>query len=504
MKNAPSRHGYDHHFLLPSSHSGTEFFGSSSAFSLAVEVLTHAHRSPLLGDSFPYVNEQDDSISDGGGSYVVHIPTSTGLSLNVSKETIASLLSIYRASLNTMYTFFLDSTITADLNDYSRIIGTADFDATQLVDLEAFRYFRVNMMCALTCAIKSRYSQSLAGLGDSFANEALKCVEEVTSEASSKSLQTLLLLIQYCLFYPRKGDIWKLLDFACRLSVELGYHTEQDMMDASVEDRELRRSTFWGLYAIERIVGQLFGRPSDLPESIITTEYPSKAASLPQDPISAQGIFSAHHYRLVYLRSEIYREIYLPATMPVRSNDWLKGRYSLLLQWWKDATVEDDRGNQYPGVGRVTCTVAYHSTIIFLLQPMMLRALSNEEVNCIPRDNYVSAVKLIETYEGVLQAPDDSAVGIYPMTFMSAHYICLAALTLLAHWMLFLDGHVVTSNLLEGYENAMIDYSTAQALSASCLILLSWCAERWPGMEGTLNIFQKLSEKLLPELSRHG
>jgi hypothetical protein len=275
-------------------------------------------------------------------------------------------------------------------------------------------------------------------------------------------------------------------------------------MELVEEERELRRGTFWGLYAIERIVGQLFGRPSDLPESIITTEYPSKAASIPQDPTSAQVMFSALHYRLVYLRSEIYREIYLPATIPDRPSSWFKERYVLLSQWWKDAAIDDNSGNIYTGVGQVTCTVAYHSTIIFLLQPLMLRALSSEtkEVGFIPRDNYRSAVRLIETYRDVIQAPDDSAVGIYPMTFMSGHYICLAALTILAHGMLSLDGHIETRWLLEENDNVTLDYSTIHEISSSCLILLSWCAERWPGMEGMLSIFKKLSEKLLPELLR--
>lgn len=78
--------------------------------------------------------------------------------------------------------------------------------------------------------------------------DALSCVEEVTSEVSPASLQALLLLTIFCLFYPRKGDIWKLLDYACRLTVELGYHTESNMNDVIENDAQmkLRRSTFWG------------------------------------------------------------------------------------------------------------------------------------------------------------------------------------------------------------------------------------------------------------------
>lgn len=346
-------------------------------------------------------------------------------------------------------------------------------------------------------------------------------MEEVTSEVSSESLQALLLLIQYCLFHPRKGDVWKLLDFACRLSVELGFHTEEQQSNKWTEDRdgsneeekkELRTNTFRGLYAIERIVGQLFGRPSDLPESIITTEYPSVLTKvvMPQDQASVQVVSAAHHYRLVYLRSEIYREIYLPASMPHFDIEWFKERYFLVSHWYREEYMSD----KHAGVGTITCTVAYHSTIILLFEPLMLQALSGTRENntgavpkYIPSDNYWSAVQLIRTYEKVLQAPDDSAVGIYPMTFMSAHYICLAALTLMAHGLLSIDGRIQSRCFLD--ENPAgfppnIDYSGIHEVSASCLILLSWCAEKFPGLDGILEMYKRLSEKVLPELLRRG
>lgn len=78
--------------------------------------------------------------------------------------------------------------------------------------------------------------------------DSLPCVEEVTCEVSPASLQALLLLTVFCLFYPKKGNIWKLLDYACRLTVELGYHTEIER-EGVIEDesqKKLRRSTFLG------------------------------------------------------------------------------------------------------------------------------------------------------------------------------------------------------------------------------------------------------------------
>lgn len=349
-------------------------------------------------------------------------------------------------------------------------------------------------------------------LGNFFYDEALRYVEEVTSEVSEKSLQALLLLIVYCLFYPQKGDIWKLLDFACRQSVELGYHREESgIAIIDTRQRVLRRTCFWNLYTIERIVGQLFGRTSDLPEPIITAEYPEHGISYGATPqeVMVQLTSATHHNRLVYLRSEIYRHMYLPTNPPSDGLDWFEGQFHTLLQWHRDLGLE----NQPAGVCTVTCTVAYHATIIFLFQPLVLRALSVREsskadprkITMMPSNNYHSACQLIATYEVVLQSLEDSPLGAYPMTFMSAHYIYLAGLTLMAHLFMAIDGSFKTLPPWGIDQDAAlsgdIDFSGIFKSSGSCLILLAWCSERWRGMSGMLDTYKRLSENLLQMIS---
>ncbi|GME51682.1 uncharacterized protein EYB26_002407 [Neofusicoccum parvum] len=350
-----------------------------------------------------------------------------------------------------------------------------------------------------------------------FYADALTCVEEVTSEVSQDSLRALLLLILFCLFYPRKGDIWKLLDYACRLSIELGYHTEQEVGRVDERQRDLQRSTFWGLYAIERIVGQLFGRCSDLPEAIITTEYPTTVSSPSTGPGFARELNIAHHYRLVYLRSEIYQDLYLPATLPDFDLQWYKERHATLVAWRQELEFADD----VTSLVAVTCNVGYCATICFLFQPLMLRALSKttelatgddseDRPAIIPQDNYWAACELIKAYELVLCAPPDSSLGAYPMTFLSAHYIYLAGLTLMAHFLLALDGRAFLLNPLAEevgeftLNGRPIDFGSISEVTGSCLVLLSWCADKFPGMEGMLSVFKRLSEKVVPALIRRG
>ena len=500
---------FDKHFVVPLVDSSTSrFFGASSVFTLTVNILEHAYKRAVLERSeVAGFDPERAAEPDYGPTTRDHFP---------QPDAVRSLLSLYFVSLNVMYGFVDEATAEADLEVYFAARNREGFHPRHLRGDEAHQYFRISMMCAVACANKARYQTGYLAESMVYYEDAANCVEEVTSEVSPASLQALLLLTIFCLFYPRKGDIWKLLDYACRLSVELGYHTEQEVDHEDDTHRKMRRSTFWGLYAIERIVGQLFGRASDLPEPIITTEYPSVSPEVDfLDQATFQPISIAHHYRLVYLRSEIYRDLYLPATPPEFEMKWYHDRYMNLFAWRQELSVPNDLA----GVATITCDVGYHSTMCFLFQPLMLQALLRTKtidpevddlhlLGPVPQDNYWSACTLVKTYEKVMRAPEFSPLGTYPMTFMSAHYIYLAGLTLMAHCLLAIDGRVRTMRPMAEPRPDQplqpIDFSNVYEVSGSCLILLTWCAEKWPGMVGMLDVYKRLSERLIPALMRKG
>lgn len=488
---------------------------------------------------------------------------------------IQALVRLYLVSLNTMYGFVDQAQTATDLEAYQALRQQPNFSPDALHGDQAHRYFRITMMCAISCANQARYRPYRAAECFAYYAGAVACVEEVTSEASPASLQALLLLIVFYLFHPRRGDIWKLLDYACRLTIELGYHTEAEHDQTTIgtargepepepaeSQRKLRRSTFWGLYAIERIVGQLFGRGSDLPETMITTEYPSSLdTAIPSpgggdrpgtsgtdmssvDQATLQSMSIAHHYRLVYLRSEIFRTLYLPASPPDLGPEWLKDRYMTLHAWRRELEVSDE----LTGVATVTCDVGYDATICFLFQPMLLKALratatappassppapdtrnaarasdADADEILVGSDPFYSAVNLIRTYEKIIRAPERSVLGTYPMTFMSAHYIYLASSTVLAYALLRLEGRIKVLKRIRDsdgdraaskppaaaeaeaeHDTEEIDWGVFVDVSISCLILLSWCGERWPGMIGMLETYQELFRKTAKDLIRNG
>ncbi|KAH8676216.1 hypothetical protein BX600DRAFT_546898 [Xylariales sp. PMI_506] len=604
--------------IIPSKSSAgkSQYWGSSSVFALAVEIIHHAYKKDLIpsGDLLiPYAEKNAvDATADKRSFHreIYHAPPGD----------VRDLVALYLVSINTLYGFVDEQVASSDTDAYLMLREVPGFPALDLHGTEAHKYFRVNMMCAIACANQARYRPSRTAESLAYYSSAVTYVEEVTSEVSPASLQALLLLIVFCLFYPTKGDIWKLLDYACRLTVELGYHTEQVLdqdaaaatagvspgLDPSMEDatqerqpKKLRRATFWGLYAIERIVGQLFGRGSDIPETIITTEYPVPS---PTDPSSStastsatstdhsnlQFLSIAHHYRLVFLRSELFRAMYVPAAPPDLSLDWLRDKYRALHAWRSELAVSDELS----GVATITCDVGYDATMCFLFQPLMLRALRSthgppppppppvpfqtglavtanaspsspvvllptpsaaatggidggdrlpDESNppVVVADSYWSACNLIHTYEKVIRAPENSALGAYPMTFLSAHYIWVAASTLLGHALLAVDGRTrvlprfcdkASSSSCTGVgagaashsphsssgvgsnddsvtahsATEVIDFGTFVDIQGSCLILLGWCCERWPGMVSMLEEYKKLFKRLTRELIRKG
>lgn len=496
LSNRARNSSFDKHFIVGA---GDQFYGSSSVFALMVEVMAHALEKFQDLTFVPMTNQVDSTDSEESLEF---------LSPGPSRETVEKLVQLYMSSTNILYDFVDETELSADIDGYFKV---CDKVGGQITEKEAHQYFRISMICAAASANKARHHHEYYAESLRFYREASRYVEEVTSEVSAESLQALLLLCVFCLFHPRKGDIWKLLDYACRLSVELGYHTEQAAELESDGQSRRRRGIFWGLYTIERIVGQLFGRPSDLPEEIITTEYPwAVSGAIMADQISLQSISIAHQYRLVYLRSEIYRELYAPAEPPDPPLDWYKSKFVSLLEWRRELEVDANR----TGVGSLTADLGYHCTIAFLFQPLMLQALANTRTSTftndrgrkIPSDNYWSSCEIIRIYDRMLRASEDSQPGTFPMTFMSAHYIFVAAMTILAHCLLVLDGRVSTIGPIEenSTESRVINFSNIFEISSCSMVVLAWCADRWPGMAGMLDTYRKLSNRLLPALTRCG
>ncbi|KAK4934542.1 hypothetical protein LTR66_015584 [Elasticomyces elasticus] len=499
--NRPIRHAqtsFDKHFDIEHANPTCwQFYGSSSAYALAVEVLVNAQsRVGSLTRPQRYEGPQFRFNQD--------VPESLERQLRPTpnRHDVDELVTLYMSTSNI-------------INGYANE-GPA-----------AYQFFRIAMICAIATANRGRHRPEDADKAFSYYVEATQLAEEVTNNVSLDSLQALLLLIQYSLFYPRRGDVWKLLDYACRLSVELNIHCEvhpDNPTDPALEDPNNHhncRSIFWGLYSLERTFGQHLGRPSDLPEEIVTAEYPVPLNhDFERDGKTTQLMLVSHYYRLMYLRSEIFRALYMPAIAPELPHSWYSERLSDFVSWKKEYEETIDL-SQSPGMGALQCEMGFTTSITFLFQPLLLRALAAtkrlmeaEEVKpldteklVIPYESYDAAVKTITFYERVLMATEGTAEGDYPVTILSAHYIHQAALTIVAHVLLAIDGRLPVITFYSEPNAAemavpQIDFTNIGVICTMSRKLLQALADRWNGMIGIFDLFSEMQEKVMPVFGR--
>ncbi|KAK5947162.1 hypothetical protein PMZ80_001309 [Knufia obscura] len=511
---------FDKHFALEDANPTCwQFFGSSSAYSLAVEVLVAAQaRFGKLTHPENYA----------GPEFKLNLNIPESLEHHEfrpcpPREEVEMLVNLYTRSSNVINGYSDNADIAAEIDTYLRHQGSA---VKYLTGLEAHQFFRIAMICAIASSNKSRQQPHYATESFNYYVEALQCAEEVTSDISIEALQSLLLLVLYVFSYPRRGDVWKLLDYACRLSVELNIHCETGDEYEDEKSRQRRRSIFWGLYSLERTFGQHLGRPSDLPEEIITAEYPANLTAGPVDPSYTQYMLVSHYYRLIYLRSEIFRVLYLPAVAPDLPRSWYEDRFEDFHVWRNEVAHIIAAPDHILGMGTMQCEMGFNTSINFLCQPLLLRALaatkdadaipSQSQELVIPRESYDAAVKSIEFYDRIFHAPEGTPEGDYPVTIVSAHYIHQATLTIMAHVLLALDGRlplVTLSRDVEQFSRTVdqegnvhvevppIDFSNIYDISEACLNLLNHLANRWSGMVGILDLYKEMHEKVLPALA---
>jgi len=511
---------FDKHFSLEDANPTCwQYFGSSSAYALVVEVAVHA--STRFGQ---LTHPENYTSSEFKLNQVIfeslELPTNRP---TPSRQEIEFLVDLYMRSTNVIYGYSNPAQITAEVDTYLRVRSQAT-PLRHLTGPEAHAFFRVAMICAIASANRSRHHHDVSTAdAKSFYVEAIQCTEEVTSDISLDALQALLLLILFAFFYPHRGDAWKLLDYACRLSVELNIHSEPNDDFESQESRHRRRSIFWGLYSLERNFGQHTGRPSDLPEEIITAEYPADLSHDPVDASYTQDMLVSHYYRLIYLRSEIFRVLYMPAIAPELPRSWYEDRLEDFVNWKNEVVHIVDAQHGQMGVGIMQVEIGFNTTINFLFQPLLLRALAaTKDVDAIhnpsntdlviPRESYEAAVYSIDFYDRVFRAPEGTPEGDYPVSIVSAHYIHQATLTIMAHVLLAIDGRLplvtfsrtrsidgrITSDGTE--QGPPIDFSNIREISEACLALLEHCATTWRGMIGLYDLFREMHEKVIPAL----
>lgn len=492
------------------------FFGSSSVYVLSAELLAAAcpHSSLLQQFKDPAITEMAGGVAHG--REMIDISSS----VMPSRALVHHLVDAYENSCMLLWPLQLEDIDDTAIDNFLQSTYQKVAPPSAATRPQSHLTFQIAMICAIASAHTSRVNSAMAACEQFFYLHASKGMNEVLSEATAESLVDLLLLIIYLLFRPDKGDLWMLLELACRLAVELGHHRDHARSSENLDQTLSRSRTFWTLYRLEHAVAEMYGRPSDDLESIITIDIPANILmshvidhlDSPLDTISSSMAI------LSRLRSDIFRTIYLPA----RATRFLEDDvvYHTILdkadRWYHDIS---QGGSDI--LRETMFKIAYHALILFLNQKSLLQILLSLSPSQIPIDESVSAIivrsfssayEIIKSYENVILSDNGARVPGYPVTFISAHEICAASLTVMAYCFFIVDSQarsLAPRRLRDRSSSKQIDLPLEHEargklhhISASCLSLLTWCSIQWPEMAGMLEIFKELSVTLLPKLSK--
>lgn len=499
--------GLGHNADLPADTQAFRHFGASSVVVLLVGLLSYTRRTPYR-IPMKRVQERDNSQHNALGS-----PISSWVKINdlftptpALMDMMPGLLSTFHTTFNVLYPITTKSATQIDFNAYRRTVQRTDFDPRSLRGQEAYQYHRINLMCAIASFHKSRYSNRYSALCNYFYHETIKCVESVTIEVSWDSLRAIVLVALFYTTYPREGDVWRSVDYAARLSIDLECNSNSDDPAFLYETEALPRQTFWVVYTLEQTVAQMLGRPPAMQKSTVLTDMllPSHAVQYRElYPRTPMQMFHDIHQ----VRAAIFSVLQHPVTMDVLNREWYEEQLSNLKQCCSDL----DLSSLSEDIVTTQCILTYHSGVLMLLQPLLLHSLSQGTPygefpshqgvwQHLLKHSHSSAVQLLGQYEQILNAPEESALGHFPLTSIASNEIAVAAITLLCHAQLFLAPETPPPGADDQADASK--WTDIHGASATCLHLLTWCAQKWQGLSGALEIYKKLSGSVLPAVIR--
>jgi hypothetical protein len=157
------------------------------------------------------------------------------------------LVNLYVDNCLTLQPIFLESEVYGSLE---RLYQHTDNAAT------ALDHWTIRMILAIVSGMQSKqrgdtlYSDAVGHIC-----EALVVVEQVMHPGSIKTIQAMLLLIQYSMLDPAHFDSWTLIGAASRAMIDLGLHQDPSKSWNTPRAKlELRRRVYYCVYGIDRYV----------------------------------------------------------------------------------------------------------------------------------------------------------------------------------------------------------------------------------------------------------
>ncbi|CAM1508650.1 Fc.00g054980.m01.CDS01 [Cosmosporella sp. VM-42] len=256
-----------------------------------------------------------------GQGYVAHFVHFNAL--QIPPDVARRLYDNYKENILPRYPCFTN----ADLEEQFRRTYYENPGNTTGSDIASFI---VTMVLAISSLTSKRHDfRKVAALSESLHLDALRHAGFL-KDATIRSLQGLLLLIQLALLLPDTGNLWYMTGEAMRMAISFGLHRELDISPKDVVQTELFRCLFWVTYQLDRTVAIAAGCPIALSDEHITTRLPfhggDSHVGLDEILVGGSCIIKEKqflvHTRVCILQSEIHGVQFFDHPLPENLPDY--------------------------------------------------------------------------------------------------------------------------------------------------------------------------------------
>ncbi|KAK4202412.1 putative Zn(II)2Cys6 cluster transcripitional activator [Triangularia verruculosa] len=156
-------------------------------------------------------------------------------------------------------------------------------------------------------------------------------------------IQSLVLLTQYSMLDPAHFDSWHLIGFACRASIDIGFHKDHTFTQQSSKDMiDARRRTFYCVYALDRAISMVHARAFSFKDDDASVQLPSPSIANSSEQSPRQPDASLPLFELRRLQSEWYQTlVQTDPNDPLRDPiQYVWQKYHETQKWSKELPVD--------------------------------------------------------------------------------------------------------------------------------------------------------------------
>ncbi|KAK4175759.1 putative Zn(II)2Cys6 cluster transcripitional activator [Triangularia setosa] len=176
-----------------------------------------------------------------------------------------------------------------------------------------------------------------------FVSRALPYADRAFVPGYTTQIQSLILLTQYSMLDPAHFDSWHLIGFACRASIDLGFHKDHTFTQQSSKDTiDARRRTFYCVYALDRAISMVHARPFSFKDDDVSVQLPSSSVDHGSDQSLGQPDPSLPLFQLRRLQSDWYQTlVQTNPSDPLRDpTQYVWQKYHETRKWSKELPVD--------------------------------------------------------------------------------------------------------------------------------------------------------------------